>query len=184
MCPNLAHCRIIFRGSYYVNIRNPSTSHMLYHSRPKHPHISSQIYSSFEELRWVDLGLPSGTLWAETDIGMMNYIAALNRYGENLPSKENIQELENFCVAKWDQEKQCMVFTGRNGNQISFYCKDKCNSWWGKNIVGSYYDKTFAERLHIDPPFGLYFNDLEVEKASKVRLIKPNLDRISKKIIV
>ena len=49
---------------------------------------------------YVDLGLPSGTLWkAENeDCGLITYDQAVNFYRTSLPTKEQWEELKNFCL--------------------------------------------------------------------------------------
>lgn len=52
---------------------------------------------------YVDLGLPSGTLWkAENeDCGLIKYDQAVNFYGNSLPTKEQWQELKDNCLWTW-----------------------------------------------------------------------------------
>lgn len=54
---------------------------------------------------YVDLGLPSGTLWkAENeDCGLIQFNQACNFYGKNLPTKEQWDELINLCI--WTKTK-------------------------------------------------------------------------------
>lgn len=59
---------------------------------------SSQVPAGY-----VDLGLPSGTLWkAENeDCGLIKYDQAVNFYGSNLPTKEQWEELKDICLWTW-----------------------------------------------------------------------------------
>lgn len=52
---------------------------------------------------YVDLGLPSGTLWKSTneDCDLITYEQAYNFYGENVPTKEQWEELKNNCIWTW-----------------------------------------------------------------------------------
>ena len=51
---------------------------------------------------YVDLGLPSGTLWKDkNEGGFYKYEQALTRFGENLPSKDDFEELKNACQWSW-----------------------------------------------------------------------------------
>ena len=52
---------------------------------------------------YVDLGLPSGTLWkAENeDCGFITYDQAYNFYGSSIPTKEQWEELKNNCLWTW-----------------------------------------------------------------------------------
>lgn len=47
---------------------------------------------------YVDLGLPSGTLWKDKDEdGYYTYNQAVAKYGTQLPTKEQLKELKNSC---------------------------------------------------------------------------------------
>lgn len=68
---------------------------------------------------YVDLGLPSGTLWkANNEPGLYMYITAKNNFEGNLPSFEQFSELFSNCSCKW-LENGCRV-TGPNGATIYF----------------------------------------------------------------
>ena len=74
--------------------------------------------------QYVDLGLPSGTLWkVSNEDGFYTYPKAVSKFGKSLPTKEQLEELERYCDWKWGwtfkNGKGCTV-TGRNGNQIFF----------------------------------------------------------------
>lgn len=71
---------------------------------------------------YVDLGLPSGTLWKVTnENGYYNYEDAVEAYGDNLPSKEQWEELIKVCKWTW-KEGRCSdngyKITGPNGKSI------------------------------------------------------------------
>lgn len=69
--------------------------------------------------QFVDLGLPSGKLWAKENIeGYSTYDEAVKTFGENLPSREAFKELKKECKWRWDAERKGMVVTGPNGNSI------------------------------------------------------------------
>ena len=67
---------------------------------------------------YVDLGLPSGTLWkAENeDCGLIKYDQAVNFYGSNLPTKEQFEELKNNCLWTWTGNGYKVK--GKNGESI------------------------------------------------------------------
>lgn len=52
---------------------------------------------------WVDLGLPSGTLWKDKneDGGFYTYDRAMAKFGSSLPTKEQLEELKNSCRWTW-----------------------------------------------------------------------------------
>lgn len=81
---------------------------------------------------YVDLGLPSGTWWKQYDEeGTYQRHEAIERFGEDLPTLEQCQELRDFC--KWSftiqslpkdssefKYKRIAIAKGPNGNKIEF----------------------------------------------------------------
>lgn len=78
---------------------------------------------------YVDLGLPSGTWWKKNDEeGTYQYHKAIERFGEDLPTKKQCEELIDFC--KWSatcqkspessKRKYTFIAEGPNGNKIEF----------------------------------------------------------------
>jgi len=71
---------------------------------------------------YVDLGLPSGTLWKSTNEGGKNesgfydYDEAVKKFGSYLPTKEQWMELSDLCSWTWTGH-ECKV-VGPNGNFI------------------------------------------------------------------
>ena len=73
---------------------------------------------------YVDLGLPSGTLWKNANEGgedtFYNYNYAVRRFGNKLPTTEQLEELIDKCA--WQRTTQNGVngykVTGPNGNSI------------------------------------------------------------------
>ena len=62
---------------------------------------------------YVDLGLPSGTLWAKNDESIdgeriyLPYVSALHMY---LPTAEQWNELQNDCLWTLEDGKFCCIF--------------------------------------------------------------------------
>ena len=76
-----------------------------------------------EEGFFVDLGLPSGKLWATENvkIGTKSHFPfdeAVKLFGEQLPSKEDWKELFDNCKCEWGKERKGYTVTGPNGNSI------------------------------------------------------------------
>ena len=71
-----------------------------------------------QESDYVDLGLPSGTLWkSKNEKGMYyTYDEAVSQFGDKLPTREQLEELKAFCTWEWNG-KGCVV-KGDNGNSI------------------------------------------------------------------
>ncbi len=67
----------------------------------------------------VDLGLPSGTLWKDKNEGgeFYTYEQAINKFGDELPTKEQFEELRSKC--QWTWTGNGYKVTGLNGNYIS-----------------------------------------------------------------
>ena len=118
----------------------------------------------------VDLGLPSGTLWEPfNEEGYYTYDEAVEKFGDNLPTKEQWEELKNECNWKWKGNGYDV--TGPNGNMIflpaagyrygtevnylegsGFYwsgtCRDKDVAWYAyfvdDDIIVSHYLRAFG----------------------------------------
>lgn len=71
---------------------------------------------------YVDLGLPSGKLWAtENEKGYFTFKKACKKFGDMMPSKEDFVELFRNCTCEWDYERQGILFTGPNKKTLFFY---------------------------------------------------------------
>ena len=78
-----------------------------------------------DNLQFVDLGLPSGKLWATENVKNENgdeayytFDDAVNTFGENLPSREDWKELFENSTYRWNKKKIGYDVTGPNGNSI------------------------------------------------------------------
>ena len=73
-----------------------------------------------ELLKYVDLGLPSGTCWRNSNEGGDNarytYNEAVRRFGNKLPTKQQLEELKNKCTWTWTGSGYKVI--GPNGNSI------------------------------------------------------------------
>ena len=71
-----------------------------------------------QESEYVDLGLPSGTLWkSKNEKGMYyTYEEAVSQFGDQLPTREQFAELLAFCTWTWNGKGY--VVKGDNGNSI------------------------------------------------------------------
>ena len=68
--------------------------------------------------QWIDLGLPSGTKWksANEKGGFYTYNDAVSKFGGNLPTREQWEELRGLCT--WTWTGRGYKVTGDNGNSI------------------------------------------------------------------
>lgn len=75
--------------------------------------------SAMAQSGYVDLGLPSGTLWKrQNESGFYTYEEALNRFGNKLPERYHLVELKNECTWIWIDDYGYKV-VGPNGNSIT-----------------------------------------------------------------
>jgi serine/threonine protein kinase len=75
---------------------------------------------------WVDLELPSGTLWMSVNEtggrygdGLYTYDEAIKYFGNSLPSKEQYEELRDYCT--WTWMGNGYQVTGQNGLSIRLH---------------------------------------------------------------
>ena len=72
-----------------------------------------------DKFTFIDLGLPSGRLWAsENAEGYFTYDEAKEKFGELLPKTEAFEELWEKCQWLWDVKKNGMIVVGPNNNTI------------------------------------------------------------------
>lgn len=108
---------------------------------------------------WIDLGLPSGTLWADcNEEGDYNFDTAVETFGGNLPKLWQLCELWENCIRKSD------TFIGPNGNSI----KVPDGEYWS-STMGNYND---VFNLYFDG-LSTYINHNDRSDASFVHLCKP-----------
>lgn len=102
------------------------------------------------ENRVIDLGLPSGTLWTESnEDGFYTFDEAVAKYGDSLPTREQFEELKNQC--KWGWMGDGYKVTGPNGNYIVLPAGGY-RSYDGSvdhvNFGGHYWSSTLKDSVH------------------------------------
>jgi hypothetical protein len=86
---------------------------------------------------YVDLGLPSGTLWKSTnEPGFYTYDDALKSFGDSLPTKAQLDELKYYC--EWIWEGRGFKVVGPNGDFIFLPAAGYRNCSGGVDYEGSY----------------------------------------------
>lgn len=118
---------------------------------------------------YVDLGLPSGTLWKNANEGGDNarytYNEAVSRFGNKLPTKQQLEELKNKCTWTWTGSGYKVI--GPNGNSILLPAAGIRNCYGDVRYVGtdgSYwsstpYDSDYAWDLSFDSSkFKMYYS--------------------------
>lgn len=98
--------------------------------------------------KYVDLGLPSGTLWKdiEEEIGLCSYDQAIKKFGNKLPTKEQLEELKNSCQWVWLGYDEIVKVIGPNGKSILLTVHDSkrsdgsilysCGGYWSSERCG------------------------------------------------
>lgn len=84
--------------------------------------------SYVEDMSFVDLGLPSGTLWkAHNEEGYYPYSSAIAWFGSSLPTETQARELISCC--EWSWNGSGYFVTGPNG--CSIYLPAEGSGWQG-----------------------------------------------------
>lgn len=92
---------------------------------------------------FIDLGLPSGTLWAVTNKpGKRQFNKAaktvdVKDFDKMRPSQEATEELLDQCDRKWDDNRKGFVLTGPNGNS-AFVPKEIPAEGWEDRDKGAH----------------------------------------------
>lgn len=101
--------------------------------------------SSQQQKDYVDLGLPSGTLWKDQNEsgGFYTYDQAMAKFGNSLPTKEQLEELKDAC--RWTWNGSGYKVEGPSGESIVLPLvgvRDCDGSVLGVGTYGSYWSST------------------------------------------
>ena len=111
---------------------------------------------------WVDLGLPSGTLWKQQkESGFYTYEEAINRFGNKLPERHHFVELKNECTWIWMEDYGYKV-VGPNGNSITFPAAGVRSGGGSVENVGTCGYYWSSSPINSDDAWGLFFNSSDV----------------------
>ena len=117
---------------------------------------------------YVDLGLSSGTYWKETnESGFYNYDDAVSKFGNKLPTKEQLEELKNEC--EWTLLGNGCKVTGPNGESITLPAAGNRNCSGEVFLVGWCGFYWSSSPIDSDNAWYLYFNEREVYMNSSDR---------------
>ena len=71
------------------------------------------------EFGWVDLGLPSGTLWANCpNQGLYTFEEAQRNFKGDIPYDEDLWEIIHYC--KWEMTERGYSAIGKDGSRVYF----------------------------------------------------------------
>ena len=127
---------------------------------------------------WVDLGLPSGTLWKDgNEVGFFRYDEALDLFGDTLPTEDQILELKNSCLWTWTGSGYRVV--GPSGKLIELPAngwRDSDGQLNGRGTTGRYWSSTptdddNAQYFFTDPKH-YYMTDGDRSYGRSVRLVR------------
>lgn len=168
-----------FNGNYRTNISNLATK--LANKIAIKPVATAQPQTTNQQdMQYVDLGLPSGTLWKVTNEsgGLMTHTQAKNIYGKRLPSMEQWEELNGMCTWVWIGK--AYKVTGPNGKSITLPAagyrnpKGTFDSVGEECIYWSY--ESNSERANYFEASSVYgtkkMGSLPLNYAHSVRLVK------------
>lgn len=110
-----------------------------------------------QETRYVDLGLPSGILWADqNEPNVYTFEETTERFsGKEMPGRLHFQELVDYCTWKWNGNGYTII--GTNGDSIILPIKPyaDCQGNESKDTTRGYYWS--AEAYDELEAWGLYF---------------------------
>ena len=93
---------------------------------------------------YVDLNLPTGTLWKTTnetnpndENGLYTYDEAMAAFGNKLPTKGQYEELRHSCIWTWTGSGYEIV--GQNNNYITLPVTWSNNDFYGGDLYGGDY---------------------------------------------
>ena len=96
---------------------------------------------------YLDLGLPSGTLWKNANEGgnyaRYTYNEAVSRFGNKLPTKQQLEELKSKCTWTWTGSGYKVI--GPNGNSIYLPAAGYRNCYgdvWSVGTLSGYWSST------------------------------------------
>ena len=137
--------------------------------------------STISNSEYVDLGLPSGTLWKTKNEKGFYYTweEAVDHFGDKLPSKQHFLELKAFCDWTWNGNGYLII--GSNGNSIELPATGmgQINEYVGE--VGFYWTSTRPTDLEDAVAYAMCFTKDEISSLNgicstdcqlSVRLIK------------
>lgn len=105
----------------------------------------SDLEKRLNEPEYIDLGLPSGTLWAtENEEGYFTFEEAVEKYGDSLPARWQFCELIDNCECRFDDERKALVCKSKfNGNIVEFpasgYRGSDSEELYGVGLCGYYW---------------------------------------------
>lgn len=117
---------------------------------------------------YVDLGLPSGTLWKDKNEagGFYTYDQAVSKFSNQLPTYKQWVELIDSC--QWTWTGTGYIVSGPNGNSIVLPAEGFRNCYGDEGFAGyGYYWSSILYSSEV--PWRLYFSSREVSMNGDYR---------------
>lgn len=110
-----------------------------------------------DDFTFVDLGLPSGRLWAtENAPGHYTFDEAINTFGELLPKATAVVELIEESTIDWNDEKKGVDIIGPNGNSI--FLPATGYTWGSSGVEGKDEEGNYWTRMRCDENYARYLD--------------------------
>ena len=135
--------------------------------------------------KFVDLGLPSGTLWAadyETESGKILYASHKDVAEFSLPTEEQVKELFDKCIWKLYngiRDKYCYLCIGPNENYITFDFSGYKNPSPLNNVEERYWNAHFWVKTDKDHFENKAVNISLEHDSLERRIVEKKLKKIS-----
>lgn len=118
---------------------------------------------------YIDLGLPSGILWADrNETGDYTFDEAVKAFGNGLPMPEHFVEMWRICRWDWDDRRKGYTVTGPNGNSIFLPAegsrKDSGDAPYGKGTFGFFWT---GIRMRDNSALSLYVNNSHIDPLGR-----------------
>ena len=127
---------------------HPKTNYHADEAKKEEPSLHEQLIKIVVGESYVDLGLPSGTLWkAENEEGLMDFNTAKKKFKKRMPAISQWEELLKYCAWSWTGNGYEVV--GPNGAMIFIPAAGYRNvsGQVGKvGIFGNYWSSTIKNK--------------------------------------
>lgn len=127
-----------------------------------------------DRMRYVDLGLPSGTRWADRNLVGFHGAALLRSplLSMTFPAKADFEELIRECSVEWAQEPFGVRFVGKTGKSVFFPAdgifsvKVRGNGFQGQYILNESGDDDNVFKFYHSNVIGMSFGKTNLDAVS------------------
>lgn len=126
---------------------------------------------------FIDLGLPSGTLWATENASkkrkrFFTFKQAKETFKNELPTIKAWKELLKKCKKEWNKQRKGYILTGPNGNSIflpaaAYHKTGKFGDYWTSEAFGEKRSKAVFFNIS-----GIIFCDSGSEEKLAIHLCR------------